>query len=61
MAVKPGIYAAAISCFDKNLSLDITRNVNDTLSEFQMPLGGNSSKESPLKTSLYQLMVFKVE
>ena len=27
MAVKPGIYAAAISCFDKNLSLDIDSTI----------------------------------
>ena len=27
MAVKPGIYAAAISCFDKNMSLDIDSTI----------------------------------
>ena len=27
MAVKPGIYAAAVSCFDKNLSLDIDSTI----------------------------------
>ena len=27
MAVKPGIYAASVSCFDKNLSLDIDSTI----------------------------------